>query len=701
MSYPVNQKFNPSITPQMGVNNAGQNNNYLPLQDVVPNVDTSSMPAPVSQAVNQDNPLVTLGIMVPTFLGIVAIMNKFNKACQTRVDGKPNMLEKMQDFGNKLNNNSIFKSQSFNSIQGAFESVKSFMHKKIENSNILKAIFRTPSEPSVQMVKPQMCGTSAEVASAAAQFFERYTDGGTDIEKIKELGFKNLEEFRAIKEAPEKYIARITEICEKQGSQKCLKIEKAGKIWGSETLFGKPKYFSELLPGFAKKALVQNVYFSEYANKLKAMEGISRDGKAVSALGKFIPRSCLKLLESLTFGMTGGKLGIFMASFALADAFKATGKGEGTGDKIKTFIEQMVSLSAWYLTFPLSMKMLYKPGGLKYLNMKGDAGKLDSYRDALKNLNERAKSGLIANKSEYNLQKRLLSLRILGLDPKKATELENSISQQFGSNSGDMKQAEKAFIEKELKPIEAGLKKSSSMLYKPLRFIGKTLTLGLETVHPFIPKNTGKVGGFFKKIGWRSVRFAGGAARFALIGFVLSNYFSNLAAKGSDLVFGRPKHSVLDKETDEESTESEQIPVMALTSPMVTPEALRVANANPGRTLSPVQGQAVNNNNMQQTGPTVPRQALSNNIQQTASNVQPQAVYQQPAPVRRYIPSPEPVKAQAYQQPQQSKVPARNYIPSPMGTPVATQQSPQADKKSQDAINKSIAAEKYATTFVK
>lgn len=646
MSYPISQNNSPYAQPLTGLNST-------PL----PNVDTDKVKqgvnnSPVGKAAAHDDPKLLVGLMLPIGVGVAVGMNKFNKAC--RGEYGDSAIGKIGKFGDKIGRLKIIDNDIIKNMQKKSHSVKTFLHEKIINKNkILSAFFNTPSMPRNHMVLTQSKGTIAEVAGSTTQMFEKFTNGGKDLEKIKQLGFvkdgaADVERYKEIVKKSYDHSDEILEACKKQGLEGSYKSERAGKIPLSKFLFKEDKYLTDLIPS-SKKILCKETYFSEFANKIEGLKGTNNTAHA-TGVGKALPKQTLRIIEGLTNASTGGGvLAVLMGTYIIADATaKAIRAPKGNGEKRKTFAEQIVYNLGWYLTLPFGINLMHKFGGLQYIGVKKED--VEQYRKDVEDLNKKAATG----------------------DFGKATLAENEAAHA----------AEKLRLKNVLKGDTRILKEDSSstkavkfaknLIFRPLKWVGRMFTAGLETPRAFIKQGTSKTGAFFKDIRFYLKNYAfGSPVRFITYMFLIAPFLGKIAAKSSHLVFGKPTKSVLDegKEPKEESKNLPQ-PVMAKPLTQVQPQSV----------IKPVQ-----NSNL----------ASMHNSNNMAHNQMAPA--QKENLINMYNPNSSPKKEMM-----SSKEPARSYVPSSDGVVLEkNSQDVAKDEKVNNLLGKADRAEKVANQFIK
>lgn len=633
MSYPINQKFNPTIQPTMGIN--GINN--APLQ----NVDTEKIVnnSPVTKATKHDNPGLLIGLMVPTGAALAWFMNKFSHA--NKGEYKDSAVGKIGAFGDKIGSKKVFNNSFTKGIQTNYSKFKTFLNDKVIAKNkILNAFFNTRSKPTNHMVLTMSNGIESEISSSVVQLFEKYTDNGQNIERVKKLfpqfvenGNVNIEKYQDLVKNSHKHAEEIRQAC-LNVKDESFKLEKGGKLPIPKWISKKEIYLSEKLP-FTKKLFCKETYFSEFANKLTAAKGAKGTAHA-TALGKALPRQTLRVIEGFTNATTGGGIiGVLMGSYIIADAItKAIKAPKGNGEKRKTFAENMIYNLGFYLTMPFALKIMHSFGGLQYIGMSKE--KVEEYRKNLAEFNAKAQAGEFTD-AEYKAGKKQL------LDALK----------------GDTKI---------LKTDSAGtkaLKFVKNLIHRPLKRGGSIMTAGLESINANIPKNATTQQKFFRNLRTNMKNWCfGGPLRFGLFLFAIAPPLAKLSAKASHMVFGKPTKSVLDEGKEEK--EIKEAPPIRPTMPQQLGQPQAIAS-----TMQPLQSQASSAFNQIQAGPR------ANLIDMYKANQTNQKVMSSP------------------------KEPVRTYIPSSDGVVIQPNaEEDKKDRKIEAMLNKSYNAEKAATKFI-
>lgn len=649
MSYPINQKISPNINqyqqPLTGVN-----------APAIPGVDTDAIKSDINNSQvgkivssTSDNPGIVAGATLFIWLVLSQVMTKFNEACRgnkivkgqavdTNANYDSSIVGKIDKFGQD-HIGSALGSKKLDGIRRFISDKKGLIDEKIiSKSKILTAIFKTPSQPKLHMVQMIAKGTLGEVASDATTLFNKFTENGSKKEALDLLGMSK-DTFDEVMAAPHdqssirKMIAACNSVLEKTGEDTAHEVTKTGETVAKVPLL--------------KKLLGREVSFAEVRNKLTTLNTIDNPG-----VGKLLSKSTMRTLEGLTNGTAGGKFAILIQAYFIADAFKKAYHAP-KGEKFKTFSEELTYGLGGYLTMPLAMSLMHKAGGLQYIGMKsGEATEAKLKEVSFAKAQEQFKK--TKNKAEFDAALEAIN--------KKAEEALNNL-QKSGSVK-DYRVALNAFNEKAAsglfetpeahKEAKAILEKAYhcekgfiNILHKPLRWAGKLLTVGLETIRPFVAKESGSVSKFVRTAWFNLKRGAGFPMRFGVFLFVIAPFLGKLAVKVSHMVVGRPTHSVLDGETPDETKKEQVIGSNTQIDPKM-PQAVK-----------PQHPQLI-----QQATPQVPVQPSNSNLvnmyktNPQAKNTQPSmvsATSEKPAgPVRTYIPSSEGVKLQPQEVPEKT-----------------------------------------------
>lgn len=524
MTYQINQATNPYAQPLTGVNSQSMQN--IDSEQVKKTVNNS----PIAKVTDQkkSSPALIAGVFLPTWLAVHWGMNKFSKGCTGDYD--TSLLGKIEKFNKKLKASKAYDNSVVAWIRKTSKSIKAWSVKNIINKNqILKSIFMTPAVPENRNVLMMATGIGSEVASAATQVFEKFTNNGTDLEKIKELGFikkdklgeilrdaegkeiADVEKYKDVVKNPHKFRTKIMHICEKQGKKEAYEVSQAGKIpWSARFTKNKqPVYLTDVF-SFLKGIFTKKVDFSEFANKLRGSKG-------------GLTKTSLRIVEGFANATTaGGVIGSLMGAWFVADAILRTIKApKGKGEKRKTFAENMLYNLGFYMTMPIAITTMFGIGGIKYIGT--DKIKLRQYRRNLEEFNKKTLDCTWKDQAEYK---------------KASKELDQMLNSKIRLVKGEKLTTR---IGKILKNI----------VHKPLTWIGKIFMVGLEGKRGFRTSDASKYRKFMADFGFRIKDYASYPVRMLAFMLIFAPFFAKFFAKGSHLIFGKPTKSVLDEGKEE------------------------------------------------------------------------------------------------------------------------------------------------------
>lgn len=663
MSYPIsNQRIAPNAALNQSQQSMGISYDQMPSASDVNQAATSN---PLWRVLGSPRDVfVTGALTVPTWFGIHWLLHRFQEACKS-TSGKPGILQRMANWGDKVASHGAFSNKFFEGISKAFTSVHKFFSEKIiGNSRILRSIFRTPTEPVSGLVTNFAHGAASDIASGASQGLTSYVSqefnknlpaedfvNGKSLTRVKEMGFESVEEFEEVlanSHKPEN-IRKMAQACEKL-SGRTFAIPRAFQIPFTN------KYLTDFLPKSVSKFIAKKFNFSALAQQLNSLS----DAKyAKTALGRFLPKMTIKVIQSLTFGLGGiGAIGLAFNSIFIASAINKSVKAE-KGDKFKTFMENIFSMIGWYLTIPLAIGIISKVTGLKHIGLAGkeDSAKLlDEYNKAWKEFNKKVETGKFKSKAEYDAAR---------------------------------------------KAVKGMLK--TKWYYKPLKWFGDFFSMGRETLMPYVPKNATKFGRFMKKLPFYLKKGGGFPVRALPYFIILAPFFDKISVKASDFLFGRPKHSLLDEDKEEGSEKESAADTM-------NKQVQGVNEVNGAKAIQQPSVESAQTKVQQQPQPQVQTQPTQNNIQtQTPTTVVPAATpvgqpvnpaqnqptvhAQHPASVAKTDPT-NPAGRNVV-----SQDPVRRYIPSSAPARI-NQQQYQVTPQAQSALGKASAAERNADRFI-
>lgn len=251
--------------------------------------------------------------------------------------------------------------------------------------------------------------------------------------------------------------------------------------------------------------LGRKVSLSEYLNKYKATLGKGNK----THLGRALPKALGWLTEGCTNRFAGGKLAPFMQAFIFADMAYHTAKAP-KGEHGKTFIERFVNDFSYFAAMTLGLMGIHKVGGWKYMGT--DKAGREAYRAAQAGVNA-------INKVKGYATKKLHKEAMKGVDAL--------------LNTKDLKWYQKI-----------------------MQKIGCMVNMGNEHFKPYLsPSKTNM--NWLRRIA--NTNLIGVPLRIWLGMAVITPIIVKAATKTVHAIFGRPTHSVLD-EDEEENNDSAQNP---------------------------------------------------------------------------------------------------------------------------------------------
>ncbi len=310
----------------------------------------------------------------------------------------------------------------------------------------------------------------------------------------------------------------FTKIVESQGAVN-LSSDELIKTVEDMTKLGIDKYNAGSF--FNKK-----ICFGELAKKLQAAD--SKLGK--TSLGKFVSKGMLKTKDALTY--SGGLISMIFVATGLLNSYKEA-KEAPKGEKLSTFMHVLSEQYLGFILFAPSTNIMYKLGGNKYRGMTKEAKK--ALNDLVQTSN---KTSLTREACKVaNIQKNLL---IKGVDKDKVAEL---------TGKGI----------KEVKTMAKNLKKEGAKLKfweKPLKFIGKMLSAGLDDIRRHKTIKIPKLGE--KMLPHPTLKgFAGGLGRLLLILLVIQPIIQKPLTKLCHKIFGKPETYLKKQEQQEKAQTSD------------------------------------------------------------------------------------------------------------------------------------------------
>ena len=266
--------------------------------------------------------------------------------------------------------------------------IKSFMD-SIKGKSLAEQAFE------IQRKELTLLGADARVVAAASpqnMTLKAMQDYAHNL-KLKEFGFKSLEEFNKLKgkfiDNPEKALKLFEDMASKHPEWKV-------SIWrNKKNSFGTAR----------SHVLGRQVSFSEYRNKY--MIALGKGAK--SRLGRALNKAVSWMFEGGTNRFAGGKLVVAMQAAIFADMLLHTFNAP-KGEKVKTLAERMVNDFTYFIGLTLGIIGMHKLGGFKFAGLD-EAGKA-KYLKALEKFNKNVDAGKYANKKTYNAALKALNAKL-------------------------------------------------------------------------------------------------------------------------------------------------------------------------------------------------------------------------------------------------------------------------------------------------
>lgn len=629
--------------------------------------------------------LYTAALTVPTWFAISKGMDVY--ANKSRGEFESTVHHKVGQFGDDVTNyvkNSSFGKSSFaTSINNGFKSFKGFLKKNfVDRFKITRAMAYTPSRPELDMVKGQANGmwgmqlfdypqhgeqfvkplqyvedldcygasktdiakwkglldkaatpqarveimqraeletilqnsrlkrTPAQIAKEISDF--KGLTPEAKIAKLKDLkafewGYKDFAEMEAVAKNIQEKMPRVLEACHDANKKMFTRIWGSNhSAWGrfKTWIIGREVYASETANKIAGS--LGNINLAENKELDNVLKKTGLDKKVPkSMLGKFLAKYNNLVLEGATNRVAGGKFVALMQAAYLADVLYKTAKVDGASEKVKTFAERFTEMIAFFVAMPFAIQLMHRVGGLQYAGMTKE--QVEQYRQHLKIHNDKAMAGGFVDKSAWKASKDALK-----------TEL------------------------------NAGVKNPITKLFKR---IGRIVTVGLEQIRPYDSKAVtrngigDKIKDLFRHPKFGMKQMAGYPMRIILGMMVILPFLSKIAVKGSHLLFGKPKNSVLD-EGKEDKTQTQainqepQLPPQ-LQQPLNQPQQTNAQTITTTTTTRTNQNSNISPSNLlnpYKNGSTTTTTTTTKSVSNADSKPQ--------EPVRTYIPSPVGVQIQ-------------------------------------------------------
>ncbi len=364
-----------------------------------------------------------------TWFGCGFLLDKYTAACGGEYD--KSLLKKVTNFGDKLEKSKFIQSKPMQSVLGLFSSGSSKFGNIIQKNPVLNAIWKTPTNPELELVKSEMIPQRQRIVHDFNQIvnaLELTTDKSvglnklaldkSEIKRIKSMAsVLNTEEKSAsyiqlrrlgvdenkiikdiitkpdggvaetkkaiLKAFGDKDIEWLKSIKEDSLGNKINEVQEATRRVGGKVKIG----LGEFKPfglnlGFINAPIKRVLGCDNVHNRLYSLgEG------AKTPTGRFMSRFMQMVHRGLTFG--GGKLGVLLF---IAPAFVETAinvhKAE-PDQKVGTGVSNLVNHISWVFTFPFALQIMHHLFGAKYAGLSGS--KIEEIRNKRNAINEKNK----------------------------------------------------------------------------------------------------------------------------------------------------------------------------------------------------------------------------------------------------------------------------------------------------------------------
>ena len=428
-----------AVAPVPLLKNVGQNNQLQAPQSDITEFSQQTMP------MGDEGMFGSLQYTLPLWFVLGKGVDLYNKYCTGEYNNS--LPAKLARFGDRVSNSKLLNNSYVEKAENAVSrSKQNILNRLKNNSTVIRNLIENSTKPEWEFARSAMFTQEQELANEFNTLFERYLKGGgkkpalrhlipskeekafiksilgnsasemdkincLQLRRINPLKYNNEQAIKAVlsqraanpeiikdillkelgcdaatyakyKANPAKYVKEIRELA--------LKAGKDMKVYHGN--------YSVIGPVFRRQANM-----SQIGNKLLSIAKDATDaaGNAVppkTALGRGVSKTVQGLMRGVTFG--GGKLGllIFVAP-ALVDMYK-NAKEAPEDQKAGTVAYGLAEALSWVATFPASMRLMHKVGGLRYLGMT--ANQTEQYRQALEKFKASNKAGEFATKAEFN-----------------------------------------------------------------------------------------------------------------------------------------------------------------------------------------------------------------------------------------------------------------------------------------------------------
>ncbi len=495
-----------------------------------------------------ENPLMMLG----SCIGLGYAVDKLGSTFQGEY--AKSSVAKAADFGDKIAQSKFIQSKPSQTVLGGVQSGWNRFAGLFKNSDLVNAIFKTPSQPEWSMPKNEMFSHKQRLVEEFMHIVNTYHINDDGVIKATDLGISKAER-EMVEKALGKNFSKlsqneiVTQVMMKRlnpgisqgeinsiislgnGALRRIKddvlktlglqanqlkdvniekiddtfikqIEDACKRAGNKVKIGDGhwKILGNFQP-FERQLGCDGIF-----NKLHSMGSGTK-----TKTGRFMSQFVQKLYRGFTFG--GGKLGVLLfISPAIVEAIKNTRKAE-PDEKLGTIAQNTIPHLTWVFTFPLALQIFHAFGGMKYAGNSHD--QVTKFRDELKAFNEKAKAGKFTEIDYNNEIKRIKNL--LKVDTKVHPQ---------------------------------------NLLTKIGKKVGSFLTMDLEMFEPF--KNNNQITNFLRKLPNSCKNLFGVPMRFILWGVISMGVLESAITKGIRAIFGKSYDSMKEEEYKTKKEQQEE-----------------------------------------------------------------------------------------------------------------------------------------------
>ena len=512
------------VAPQQVVQKLPENVQNFDVQDTFENNSTVQMVT--SKSADLKTGAMTAGIW-GGFIGLRSLLDKV-----TAGEWDKSLLGKVTNFGDSLSTgvNKITFGLTGKAAKG-FKSGTGKAAKFLTDKFDFAAAFKTPFKYEAAEAIKQGNGMAGrlfndDILNAVTRCDEtklvkifgklddfKGMDASQIIEKFQKIGTNPLGKENA------KVVNDIMDAFAKSGETfkiSHFNLPIGGKKLSMTGKFNPLKIFEVKMPG------------SSIANKYKTL---SKTSAGKTALGKNLAYVSSSATEGLTSCVVGGKVAPLIQAAIVANAIKKA-MDAPEGQKLATFMDEMVPQAAFFMTMPYTTKSLASIGGsLKYLGMSGEVDK--EFLKQVKKSPELIKKLGLDGKDLSNLAKG--DRQVINVEHFRQTVKSLNDKIKAGSLDGVQYQAE-------LKNIKKIFNGNTKWYQKPFKAIGKILGGGYkaETVMPFIKENGNKIADMLSKAKYKLKTTGGGALRFIAVMFVISPLIAKPITAITHKIFGKP-----------------------------------------------------------------------------------------------------------------------------------------------------------------